>query len=247
MNVFDKINDAIRNTEGSAVNALSAIAPWGAPLAPAYMAYHGMVDKLAFDPTIALILAAVIEILGLATVSTTLQFWQHNRRYSTEDKRQPVNLAGGMFLFYLAVILTTNVLLEWPRQGEYNPIIARGLLSLLSVPAAITMAVRTQYAEMRRGIEEEKAKRKQARQTSKSQRQNATNVGQNDIPTFRRGYDGFVDYMAWIDQQGGGFDKNQAAQVMGRSTRQIERYVEHGRNNGLAEKFQAMQRKEGEG
>ena len=42
MNVFDAINRWINSVEGSVVNLISAIAPWFAPLAPAYMAYQGM-------------------------------------------------------------------------------------------------------------------------------------------------------------------------------------------------------------
>jgi CRP-like cAMP-binding protein len=153
MNVFDRINDSIRNTEASLVNLLSAIAPWGAPLAPAYMAFHGMVDRLGFSLPVALVLAGVIEILGLATVSTAIQFWQHNRRQSAEYRRMPVIVPAGMFAFYLAVVVTVNVLLELPIPDQYHiPVIARALLTFLSIPAAVTLAIRTQYAELQREI-----------------------------------------------------------------------------------------------
>jgi hypothetical protein len=154
--LFDRWNNGIRQGEASLVNLLSAVAPWGAPLAPAYMSYGGMVNHLDYQPWVALILAGVIEILGLATVHTTLIFWQHNRRYRAEYKRQPVELAGGMFAFYLLIVLVVNVLLEWPTQSEYTPLVARGLLTTLSIPAAVTMALRTLHTEMLAEIRQSK-------------------------------------------------------------------------------------------
>lgn len=156
-NIFDRANEAIRQTESSLVNLLSALAPWGAPLAPAYMAYGGMTSRLDFAPPVALVLAFVVEILGLATVSTTIQFWQHNRRQRAEYRRMPVLVPAGMFGIYLIIIITTNVLLELPLPDSYHvPVIARALLSLLSIPAAVTLAIRTQFAELRREIENAK-------------------------------------------------------------------------------------------
>jgi hypothetical protein len=160
MNTFDRINDSIRNTEASLVNLLSAIAPWGAPLAPAYMAYGGMTARLDYAPWVALVIAGVIEILGLATIYTALSFWRHNRRYTAEYKRMPVEIAGACFAFYLLVVLTVNVLLELPELFPYTPVVARALLSLLSVPAAITLAIRVQHTELLREIEQAKSKPK---------------------------------------------------------------------------------------
>jgi hypothetical protein len=151
-NIFDQVNSYIRDTESSLVNLLSAIAPWGAPLAPAYMSYGGMTKHLGFTPFVAGVIAGVIEILGLATVHTTLLFWQHNRRYKMEYKKQPTALAAGMFGLYLVIILGVNVVLEAYSQElitwAWTPILARAMLSLLAVPAAVTMAIRTQHTEL---------------------------------------------------------------------------------------------------
>jgi hypothetical protein len=151
-NIFDKANDFIRNSESSLVNLLSAIAPWGAPLAPATMSYSGMVKHLSFSEPVAGIIACVIEILGLATVHTTLLFWQHNRRYTREYKKMPTILAAGMFGLYLVIILGVNVILEAYAvkliTWAWTPIVARAMLSLLAVPAAVTMAIRTQHTEL---------------------------------------------------------------------------------------------------
>lgn len=154
-NWFDRANDAIRNAEGSIVNILSAIAPWGAPLAPASMAYGEMIGPLGFSKPVAVILAIVIEILGLATVSTTISFWQHNREHKGSEQ-MPVALAGGMFGCYLAIILTVNVLMELPNEWIGFPIIARALLTLLAVPAAVTLVIRVMYTDLVRRLARER-------------------------------------------------------------------------------------------
>ena len=242
-NFFDRANDSIRSTESSVVNLLSALAPWGAPLAPAYMAYGGMTAHLGFVWWVAGVLAFVIEILGLATVSTTLQFWQHNRRYKMAYKQQPTHLAAGMFGLYLLIILTVNILLEAYTANlitwAWTPILARGLLSLLSVPAAVTMAIRTQHTEMLHDIQGQRADKsatKADKPTNDAMSQNVVNVGMRDA-TFGRGYTGFVEYMHLLEKQGRGFDKETTAREMGRSVRQVERYMETGRSNGVAEQL----------
>jgi hypothetical protein len=169
LNIFDKANGYIRDTEASVVNLLSAIAPWGAPLAPAFMSYGGMVNTLNFPVWVALIIAGVIEILGLATVHTTIVFWQHNRRYKADMRKMPTALAGSMFGLYLVVILTVNVLMEafisWPGM----PIVARALLSLLTVPAAITMVIRTQHTELLHEIQSNRERNQSNRNETKPQ------------------------------------------------------------------------------
>jgi hypothetical protein len=177
-NIFERVNSFIRETENSLVNLLSAIAPWGAPLAPAYMSYGGMVNHLGFTPFVAGVLAGVVEILGLATVHTTITFWQFNRRRLAEYKKRPTALAGSMFLFYLAIILIVNVLLEWPEEWLYMPLVARGVLSLLSIPAAVTLAIRAQHTELLTGI----LPATERKQTEKAE---ATEVGEKVPARFR--------------------------------------------------------------
>lgn len=234
-NIFDVANEYIRDTEASLVNLLSAIAPWGAPLAPAYMSYGGMVKHLGFTPFVAGVIAGVIEILGLATVHTTILFWQHNRRYKADVRKMPTLLAGGMFALYLVVILTVNVameaLIEWPGM----PILARALLSLLAVPAAVTLAIRTQHAELLSEIRGNRSDKKNDKNTTNKMSGNVAQTSQN--VAFARGYAGFIEYVHSLEKQGRKFDKVVAAKEMGRSTRQVERYIEEGRSNGIADQL----------
>lgn len=149
-NFFDKINNWIRDTEGSVVNVLSAIAPWGAPLPAAYMSFAHMNNPLVlnFPVYISIPVAAVIEILGFATVSTILNFWSYNRKYTDEKKQAPVGITVFAFCFYLSIVLIMNVLVDATTGTEYAKwaiIGVRALLTLMSIPAALVLAVRTQH------------------------------------------------------------------------------------------------------
>lgn len=160
MNLFDSLNSAIRNSEASLVNLLSAIAPWAAPIAPAYMSFFHMTGVLAFPEWVAGSVAVVVEVLGLSTISTAIAFWAHNKRYRTEFRKAPVWVAVTAFVSYLSIVLTVNVLLE-ATQAKYALILAKGLLTLMSVPAAIILAVRTQHTNLIDEMREDKDRRRQ--------------------------------------------------------------------------------------
>ena len=175
MNFFDKLNDGIRDTEASVVNFLSAIAPWGAPLAPAYMTYSHMVDPdiLDFPAWVAIGTAIVVEILGLSTVNTALAFWTHNKRNKANKNQSPIWIAVFSFIFYLTIIVMSNVILDASigRDWEEWAIIGvRALFTLLSVPAVLIMAVRTQHQDLLDEIKDDKDERKAERNRRKEEK-----------------------------------------------------------------------------
>lgn len=160
MNNFEKLNDWVRDTESSIVNLISAIAPWLAPLAPAFMTYQHTRNTLNFPVWIALPGAVTVEILGFSTVSTFLAFWFHNRKKQAEARRAPIGLVIFAFVFYLTLILVSNVLLDTFDNAKWAVITVRGLFTLQSIPAALIVAVRTQHRDLLSVIEKEKADKK---------------------------------------------------------------------------------------
>ncbi len=153
-NFFDKINGWIRGTEGSIVNLISAIAPWGAPSPVAYMTFDHCLNALHFPDLIAFITALVVEALGISSISTALSFWAHNQKYKGEDQKAPLILAISTFIFYISVVLILNVVIDVEKHIDSNGIIvARALLSLLSIPAGVLLATRAQQTELINSIE----------------------------------------------------------------------------------------------
>ncbi len=155
-NFFETFNAWLRNTESSIVNTISAISPWLAPLAPAFMTFQHASNTLDFPPAVAYPTAAVVEILGFSTVSTSLAFWFYNRRNTAAGKRAPVEIAIGAFVFYLALIVVSNVLLDTFDNAKWAVITVRALFTLQSIPAALIVAVRTQHRDLLAQIEREK-------------------------------------------------------------------------------------------
>ena len=168
-NLFDKLNSWVNNTEGSLVNFLTAFAPWLAPLIPAYMTYNHMIEFLHFDVWLAWVLALVVEILGFGTVSTGLDFWFYNRRTGSKAKKAPLTLIVISFGFYLALIVTSNVIIDWAIQfgttvqQSWSIIIVRFLLTLQTLPAALIVATRTGHRDLLREIKQEKLEKGQTK------------------------------------------------------------------------------------
>lgn len=159
---FEKLNDWIRNTESSIVNFLSSFAPWLAPIIPAYMTYSHATGVLDFPIAVAIPAALVVEILGFSAVSTFLAFWFHNRRSTAGAKRAPIEVVVIAFVFYLLLIVVSNVLLDATKGSDWEAIAivaVRALYTLQTIPAALIVAVRTQHRELLSEISKEKAEK----------------------------------------------------------------------------------------
>lgn len=151
-NIFERWNVWIRGFEGSAVNLASAVAPWLAPLTPAYMTFDHSVKVLGFDWWIAFTNAVVVELLGLSAVNTGLNFYFFNRRNQAARKQAPLGIVVFSFLFYLLVIVTSNVLLdafaESSSQLFWAKIVVRAGFTLQTIPAALIIVARTGHKDM---------------------------------------------------------------------------------------------------
>ena len=164
-NWFESFDEWINDTEGSLVNALTAFAPWLAPLAPAYMTYKHMVDFLDFPHALALALALLVEILGFGTVSTFLDFWFHNKKEKAKVKQAPLGIVIFSFGFYLCLIVVSNVVIDIAKafgtetQSLWAVIVVRLLLTLQTIPGALIVAVRTGHRDLLKEIKREKAKK----------------------------------------------------------------------------------------
>ncbi len=174
----------IAEVEGLLVDVIAATSPWLAPLIPAYMAWKSMVDSLRFPDWVAFGGAAVVELLGLSAVTTTFQFWDYNDARRKSDQRAPAVVAGVTAIFYLAVVMTVNVILD--NEPTMNKI-AKALLSSLSVCAAVVLALRSSHARRMETIRQEKIERREERLFMRTH-------GQSDKPDTDRTLTGQSDW-----------------------------------------------------
>ena len=183
MNKFEQLNEWIGNTETSIVNVVSAIAPWLAPISPAYMTYQHAVGTLHFPVWVAVPVAVVVEILGFSAVSTFMSFWFFNRRNRSSGKKAPVSFVVFAFFFYLALIVTSNVLLDTFKNAEWAVISARALFALQTIPAALIVISRAGHKTLLEEIAREKTANKQANDSPNGSQ--SANVTPNDPRTYK--------------------------------------------------------------
>jgi hypothetical protein len=146
------VNQALENT---LVDVVAAFTPWIAPLVPAAIGYDNVRTYLHFDPWLAFVYALVVEFLGLATVTTALQFWSWNQTKSEERQGEaPFLLALSTALFYLAITISVNVLLD---EGTTLVKVVKALASTFSIVGALTLALRSQQSKRQAAVDERKA------------------------------------------------------------------------------------------
>lgn len=137
--------------EGTLLDNVAATTPWLAPLLPASIAYANMRAYLGFDVWLAFVGALVIEFLGLAAVHTSFQLWQYNETKNQSDESAPFYWAVGAVVVYLSIVILVNVILEAANVTTWTSaalasVVAKALLSLLSIVAAFVLALRSQHA-----------------------------------------------------------------------------------------------------
>jgi hypothetical protein len=185
MNFFDKINDGIRNIEASFVNVISSIAPWLAPIIPAYMTFQHATGTLDFPLPVAISAAIVVEILGFSAISTFMAFWYFNRRNVASSKKAPVGWVVFSFMFYLALIVTSNILLDATEGTAYAAwavIGVRALFTLQTIPAAVIVIARAGHKNLLSDIAKEKAERDAERERKESESERKLSEQQESLP-----------------------------------------------------------------
>ena len=164
MNTFDKIVQWLDSGEHSFVTLLSKIIPLLVPLIPAYVGYAHVTRELGFSQFFGFTYGMVIEGLGYASIFKAVQFWENNRHYSKKENQAPLLLAVVIYLVYIIVTLSVNVLLDWASGVLWWKVFATGAISLLSIPAGLLMsisAVHTERVNMREQAKNERKENKE--------------------------------------------------------------------------------------
>ncbi len=127
-------------SEEKLIDNVARVVPWFAPLIPASFAYHNSINVLELAKVEAFLVAFVVELLGLATVHTFFSLAESLKTAKENKPKHETIILGFMAAFYLAIVVTVNILLDLDHTWEI--ITARALLSLISIPAAVTLSIR---------------------------------------------------------------------------------------------------------
>lgn len=127
-------------SEQNLIDNVARFVPWLAPGIPAVFAYMNSRTQLQMEWPIALLIALTVEGLGLASVHTALSLVEHIKTHSKNQPKTEAWIMLCMTLFYLAIVVTVNIILDLNHPVQI--IVAKALLSLVSIPAAVTLSIR---------------------------------------------------------------------------------------------------------
>lgn len=155
-------------TERNAVKIVAKTIPWLAPVPSAYFVARSSMAHLALPWPIALVVALVIEALGLtcAFMASSFADWNHTKRKT--DPAAPVIVALVLGAVYLATTLSLLAGLEaWPGLARYMPIV----FPFLALVGTIALALIAQQEQREVAVTADKAEQRQARQLARQERQ----------------------------------------------------------------------------
>lgn len=188
--LFETLANVINGMERGVLDFLSALVPYAVPVIPAYLTYYHTRDMMGFPHWVAVTAAFVVEVLGMTSVSTAIRFYRNNLRYSSEQNKAPFVLALFVYIFYLVIVISVNVILEivaGTRGGWI--ILSIALFTLLSVPSGVLISIRSQFSEM---LEDRASKGKPA---------NITPVSQVYSPRSRKASDFKADMITMLENE----------------------------------------------
>jgi len=183
-------------TERSAVKFVAKLSPWLAPIPSAFFVGRSSMVHLGLPWPVALVVAIVIEALGLtcAFMASWFADWNHAKRKT--DPTAPVVIALVLGAMYLLTTLGLLAGLEaWPDLARYMPVV----FPFLALVGTLALALIAQQEQREALVIADKAEARQARQTAKlakSGNAKGTPTIAGVTPTAKRG-----DYLAYVALQ----------------------------------------------
>lgn len=150
----------MNTVEKNLVKLVAKLAPWLAPFPSAYFVARSGMAHLALPLPVAIVVAAIIETLGLSTVHSALWLADWNASKRKTDPQAPVVVAMALGAVYLVATLGLVVFLEvWPGLATYAP----ALFPALAVVGGVNLALISQQEHREAAVKTEKAERKAVR------------------------------------------------------------------------------------
>lgn len=147
---FKKLDEFRGDIEYYLVNFASGIVPWFAALIPAYFAFVHVHDILDVPWGLSFIFAAVIEVLGFASISTFIEFRNLRERYKESSTKGSVSpwIPVGSFGMYLLVIVLVNGVLSFVDKVDIGILYTavstndtQAIVTYLFEPLAISFSI----------------------------------------------------------------------------------------------------------
>jgi hypothetical protein len=166
---IDKIKDfsllgIFDHFENFLIVLVSRIAPWAAPLAPAYLVAHSMRDHFDAPLWVGIAVGVTLEAVGVASAHITLEMHNYNSdpvRVKT-DPKAPFGLGViATAVYFITGIVLTVVLEVWPQTIKVAP----ALFFVLAGVAYITLTLISGHARRLKQVATAKEERKHHKDT----------------------------------------------------------------------------------
>jgi len=105
------------------IKIVARLTPWFAPFPSAYFVARSSMKHLQIPSLVVIIIAAIVEFLGLTSVHTWLWLSDWNNRKRKNDPSAPAVYALVLCLAYLIITIGLTTLLEvFPSLSTYAPV-----------------------------------------------------------------------------------------------------------------------------
>jgi hypothetical protein len=166
----------MNSLEKNAVRVVAKLAPWLAPFPSAFFVARSSMEHLGLPLAVAVIVAGIIETLGLTTTHTALWAYDWNGHKRKNDPAAPVLLPVALGAVYLLATLGLVVFLEvWPNLSTYAP----AIFPVLALVGAVNLALVSRQEQREATVKQEKEAAKAERQAKRSEQKRSVS-GQSD-------------------------------------------------------------------
>jgi hypothetical protein len=175
-----RFRETLSEIETNLTDGIAAFGPWITPIPSAVLVANATVKDLHWSAELAWVAAAIIESLGLTTVSTSLLLWEYNAAKRKTDPDAPFLLAASLVGVYLVSTIGLTVLLDiFPDLARYAP----ALFPILALVGAVNLALRSGHRRRLASIAQDRADRKAERQANRPTRGNLSDLLESNTPS----------------------------------------------------------------
>jgi hypothetical protein len=155
-----KTSSGAANGEMALVKTVARLTPWFAPFPSAFFVARSSMKHLQIPLVVAIVIAAIIEFLGLTSVHTWLWLSDWNNRKRKSDPAAPAGYALALGLVYLVTTIGLTILLEvFPALSTYAPALFPALALVGAFNLALISQQKNREALVRQEREERRAER----------------------------------------------------------------------------------------
>ena len=155
----------IKHGERTLIKSVARLTPWFAPLPSAYFVARSSIDHLQLPLVVAIVIAVIVEFLGLTSVHTWLWLSDWNNRKRKLDPAAPSGYAMILCLVYLVTTIMLTIMLEiFSSLSTYAP----ALFPALALVGAFNLAMITQQDTREARVHQEREERRSERSGDRS-------------------------------------------------------------------------------